>query len=101
MANDIPLQKSSPILSKISSLLNKPANERSRLIKIHTRRTVLRLFNYRPFFGNMYLSYQPDSQAVSNAWPEFDKLFRGFTRHNKVNNSGDIPRLWSFILNIS
>ncbi len=101
MANDIPLQKRSSILRKISNLMNKPSHERSKLIKIHTRRTILRLFNYKPYFSNMFLSYQPDSQAVCNAYPEFNKLFKGFTRHNKVNNSGDIQRLWSFILNIS
>ena len=49
--------------------------------------------------GPFYTAYQPDSYYAFKAYPEFDKLFKKFTSHNALNNGGDIPRLWSFILN--
>jgi hypothetical protein len=49
---------------------------------------------------NTYLSYHPDSQAHFNSHPEFEHLFSLFTAENKINNIGDVSRLWSFILNI-
>ena len=48
-----------------------------------------------------YLSYHPDSRRKNNSYNEFDILYEGFIAKNKLNNSGDIPRLWSWILNIS
>jgi hypothetical protein len=47
----------------------------------------------------LYCAYQPDSYYLGRAHPEFDGLFRRFTAHNRLNNGGDIPRLWSLILN--
>lgn len=49
-------------------------------------------------FLNIYLSLHPDSYSRFGAHSEFKTLFRQFTKHNKCN-SGDIPRLWSFIFN--
>jgi hypothetical protein len=46
-----------------------------------------------------YSAYQPDSYYLARAHSEFDDLFRRFTAHNRLNNGGDIPRLWSLILN--
>ncbi len=48
----------------------------------------------------VFLGYQPDSQANFKNHPEFNSLFKTFTAHNKLNNAGDVARLWSFILNI-
>ncbi len=47
---------------------------------------------------NIYLSLQPDSHTRFGSHPEFETLFTRFTKHNKYN-AGDLPRLWSFILN--
>ena len=49
--------------------------------------------------SNVFSAYQPDSYAFFNAHAEFDSLFENFTRYNRLNNAGDVPRLWSFILN--
>ena len=48
---------------------------------------------------NLYTSFQPDSQAHFSAHPEFGTLIENFWRYNTGNNAGDLPRLWSFILN--
>jgi hypothetical protein len=87
-------------LQRISRFLKKPASERQKLVKIHTQAFLARVFLFKPIFLNLSLAYQPDSHATFNAHPEFDELFRSFIKHNKLNNSGDIPRLWSFILNV-
>ena len=50
---------------------------------------------HRPFFT----AYHPDSYYAFRAHPEFDELFTKFTANNKVNNGGDITRLWALILN--
>lgn len=47
----------------------------------------------------LYAAYQPDSYYLARAHSEFDELFRRFTAYNRRNNGGDIPRLWSLILN--
>lgn len=49
-------------------------------------------------FGGIYLAYQPDSFIRNAEHQEFHVLFKKFTEHNE-RNSGDIPRLLSFILN--
>jgi SAM-dependent methyltransferase len=51
-------------------------------------------------FNNKYLSYHPDSYTRFNNYDEFNQLIKKFTYNNKKNNSGDLNRLWSFILNI-
>lgn len=48
----------------------------------------------------VFVAYHPDSHAEFGKHPAFDALFGRFTAHNRRNNAGDIPRLWSFILNI-
>ena len=54
----------------------------------------------KPFFLKTFLSYHPDSHNTFKAHPEFNELFNKFTSHNKLNNSGDVIRLWSLMLNI-
>jgi hypothetical protein len=49
---------------------------------------------------NVFLGYQPDAYATFNAHPEFVSLFEKFSKHNSLNNAGDIARLWSMMLNI-
>jgi hypothetical protein len=49
--------------------------------------------------GPFYTAYHPDSYYAFRAYPEFDDLYKKFTVQNAVNNGGDIPRLWSLILN--
>jgi hypothetical protein len=54
----------------------------------------------RPFFLKTFLAYQPDSHNTFNAHPEFKSLFKKYISYNKLNNAGDVVRLWSLILNI-
>jgi hypothetical protein len=51
-------------------------------------------------FLNIFFSYHPDSQAYFKTHPEFKHLFKSFTARNRINNVGDMTRLWSYILNI-
>lgn len=48
---------------------------------------------------HVYLAHHPDAQVTFGAHPEFAELFQRFIRENRRNNAGDIPRLWSLILN--
>jgi hypothetical protein len=50
--------------------------------------------------GETYTSFQPDSLVRFDAHPEFFALFERFIAHNSANNVGDIPRLWSLVLNL-
>ncbi len=51
-------------------------------------------------FLKTYLTYHPDSYIQFNAHSEFKQLLKQFKSRNQINNSGDITRLWSFMLNI-
>ncbi len=50
--------------------------------------------------NQVYLAYHPDSHCDYASHPEFGELLARFTAFNLSNNGGDIPRLWSLILNI-
>ena len=50
--------------------------------------------------NQVYLAYHPDSHCDYASHPEFGDLLARFTAYNLSNNGGDIPRLWSLILNI-
>ena len=50
-------------------------------------------------FHRSFLAYQPDSHYFYGAHPEFNDLYARFIQGNLLNNSGDIPRLWSILLN--
>ena len=88
MANDTSPLKTNSIFKKISNFIKKPQSQQTHLVKIQARRALLRMFNYKPYRMGMSLTYQPDSQVVNKAYPEFDKLFAGFIRYNKGNNAG-------------
>lgn len=53
----------------------------------------------RTFFNYLYISYLPDSLKTDVAKNEFLVLLDRFSKHHTRNNSGDIPRLISFMLN--
>jgi hypothetical protein len=74
----------------------------SRLLALRSRLQALFGSLYRLGLSKsrvLYSAYQPDSYYLSGAHAEFDGLFRRFTAHNRLNNGGDIPRLWALILN--
>lgn len=89
------------IFASVTRFLNKPIKEKTKSI---SRR--LKLLSTFPFyFGiskifDIFIAYHPDSHKDFNAHPEFYLLYKRFIRYNRFNNSGDIARLWSFILNI-
>jgi hypothetical protein len=49
---------------------------------------------------SIYVAYQPDSHAGFRHHGEYEALLQRFTCQNRLNNGGDVARLWSFILNI-
>jgi hypothetical protein len=48
----------------------------------------------------LYGAYQPDSIYVWDAHPELFDIYPKWVRANRANNAGDLPRLYSFILNL-
>ena len=48
----------------------------------------------------MYVAYRPDSDVLFNRHPELGLLSENWISRNLKNNAGDLPRLYSFILNI-
>ena len=58
-------------------------------------------FKYKKSNGKyLFLNYQPASYVDFNKHQEFEGLYKKFIKQNHENNSGDIIRLWSLILNI-
>lgn len=87
-------------VKKVRKVLAKPKRDKLRIAKERLYLIFAWPFLIRAgqwFFG--YLAYQPDSYVYFNAHPEFKKLFKSFTTANRICNAGDIPRLWSLILN--
>jgi hypothetical protein len=66
-----------------------------------SRAVAARLFQKRPYRGDVAVGYVPDSHAAFNAFPEVDELFDRFTAGNKENNGGDLSRLYCLMLNLS
>jgi tetratricopeptide (TPR) repeat protein len=48
----------------------------------------------------LYMSHRPDSDVIFAEHPELAELYPKWISHNLVNNSGDVPRLYAWILNI-
>ena len=89
------------MIKRTINFLNKPILEQKRLIK----KRIGMLSTVPFYFGKAnlsftFLGYQPDSYVYANKHKEFASLFKSFTANNKYNNSGDVTRLWSLILNI-
>ena len=87
-------------LVKIKGYFKKSTPEQKILNRLHTQE-ILGIRNKLglSILGPFYTAYHPDSYYAFKAYPEFDELFVRFTQHNKVNNGGDIARLWSLIVN--
>ena len=91
-------------LARLRSWAGAPGDAKLGAIKRHLDH-LARSLNGLPFylgmskFRGVFLAYHPDSHNTFNAHPEFTELFRRFSANNRVNNGGDIARLWSLILN--
>ena len=48
----------------------------------------------------MYIAYRPDSDIFFKNHPELAQLAEKWVKQNATNNAGDLPRLYSLILNI-
>tara|TARA_B100001750_G_C15514050_1_gene605677 strand:- start:1277 stop:2056 length:780 start_codon:yes stop_codon:yes gene_type:complete len=77
-----------------------PAEQVRLLVKKMRQIFAIPFYFGHSFIKNVYIAYQPDSYASFNQNSDFKTLFRSFIKYNKLNNSGDIPRLWLFIMNI-
>jgi hypothetical protein len=87
-------------LVKIKGFFKKRTPEQKILNRLHVQEIMgLRFKIGMSKSGPFYTAYHPDSYYAFRAYPEFDELFKRFTAENAVNNGGDIPRLWSFVLN--
>src|SRR2546425_12163797 len=47
-----------------------------------------------------YIAYRPDSDVKYGLHPELSQLSEKWVRNNVTNNAGDLPRLYSLILNV-
>gem|GEM_PF-585356 len=94
------------IIRKAKDTMKEMIFQINRFIKKKIVRGTVKRFCALPFhFGKAnlpwtFLAYQPDSHTYCSNHNEFHELFKSFKAHNKFNNSGDVTRLWSFILNI-
>jgi hypothetical protein len=93
--------KSNALITRLVNLLRKPVTERNEVIlkKIKSLST-LPFYLGKSSVNNIFLGYHPDSYNFFDEHTEFEYLFKRFSMFNKMNNGGDIARLWSFILNI-
>jgi hypothetical protein len=85
-------------MSRLGQWLRKPSVERNRLLVNKVGSLPFRIGASR--VANLYLAYQPDSQAVFALHPEYKQLYEKFIASNRSNNAGDWPRFWSLILNL-
>ena len=51
--------------------------------------------------SRMYVAYRPDWDIDFDAFPELRLLSRNWVSNNVENNAGDLPRLYSLLLNIN
>jgi hypothetical protein len=89
------------MIRKLITWVNKPYNQKINSLTYRFRffkkiRFYLGFTNYK----YSYTAYHPDSHVKFDNHKEYQSIFKKFIHLNKLNNSGDIPRLWSFILNI-
>ena len=67
-------------------------------IKYYLKRSIYRIFKYKSIYGSIYLNYMPDS-INSEYLYNYKKYLNSYIMTNKLNNNGDISRLFSIILN--
>lgn len=89
------------LIQRLRRWLVKPALERraALLNKIKLLPAFPFLFG-RATWLSVFLSYHPDAYVQYHQHRDFQVIFERFIRHNRLNNAGDIARLWTFILNI-
>lgn len=87
-------------LVKLKGFLKKRTPEQRILNRLHEQEIAGMRFKLGKFIsGPFFTAYHPDSYYAFRAHPEFDELVEKFTAHNRVNNGGDVARLWALILN--
>ena len=85
---------------RVQSWWRKPSEMRARAMRSRLQALSGSLFRMGlSKTSAIYGAYQPDSYFLAGQHREFDELFRRFASHNRLNNGGDIPRLWALILN--
>ena len=85
----------------IANWANKPIRKKYESLIANIWGSMIILFNSIKVKNRVtYFLFSPDSQFYFKAYPEFDELFNKFIKGNRMNNCGDISRLWFYILNI-
>ncbi len=86
--------------NKLIKFIKKKNKEKIKSLLIKVKAFFIIFFNsFKDKSVLCYLSYAPDSYVHFNSHPEFGELVLKFVKNNKLNNYGDISRLWIFILN--
>jgi hypothetical protein len=73
-------------------------NQRSEISKSLLGSIFFTLFNFSK--SSFWIIYSPDSNNIRSLHPEFRNLYKSWVRGNKLNNTGDLSRFFSFILNL-
>jgi len=85
---------------RLLRFLNASASDRRRILTRRLRRIYSTRFLVKNSASRFaYEAHHPDSYMEFDQHPEFATLEKRFAANNRRNNGGDIPRLWSLILN--
>lgn len=90
------------IFQKINRFLARDKTEQRKSIRNNLQRWYGN-FHFklkRRYTAPTYVSYHPDSSYIAQLHPEFNELIEKWLYENRVNNGGDIGRLYSLMLNI-
>lgn len=85
-----------PLPGKLASI--KAAVERMRLYRLLSGRDAPPgIFATRQ---KTYVAYRPDSDVEFGKYPELSEISKKWVTNNVLNNAGDLPRFYAFIINI-
>lgn len=90
------------ITGRLRAFLSASARERQIKLRgsVHRYGGKLRFHLVPSLTGFAYASYRPDSEFVFGLYPEFRELLPKWIAGNKVNNAGDLPRLYGLVMNL-
>jgi hypothetical protein len=93
--------KTKSIIHRITNFFEKPILQRNKIFFRKIKSSPTLIFHFlNPQIDCGFFAYQPDSQRFFEAHPEFHVVLKKFVMFNRLNNAGDITRLWSLVLNI-
>jgi hypothetical protein len=87
------------MFNRLHKFFIKSNKEKLKTIDLYLKTFLSNIFYIKSIFFNIYIQYLPDFYTTFNHNKEFKILYKKYIRKNRKNNSGDIVRLWLYILN--